>query len=186
MNSMDLRKLLSLSEPLMIFFCLLVITLPIGSMIKLELIISNVLGIMKNLERPETCNGLRTLFDRGYNFSELLDWEHERLNYTRGSIERYENPLKIIEYGKGRCREFAILYVALTLAHGYQSRLVFDIYGDHSWAEVKLHGEWVHVDPTQKEINNPYMYQENWGKELWLVLAFWNGTVEDVTDNYKT
>ena len=140
---------------------------------------------MKNLEDPETCAGLKALFDRDYNFSELLDWEHERLSYTRGFIERPEDPLQIIEYGKGRCQEFAILYVALTLAHGYQSRLVFDIYGDHSWAEIKLKGIWIHVDPSEKRINDPYMYQENWGKDLWLVLAFWNGTIEDATANYK-
>lgn len=140
---------------------------------------------MNNLERIETRTEIRALFDRDYNFSELLDWEHERLNFTRGSIERYEEPLQIIKYGKGRCQEFAILYAALTLAHGYQSRLVFDIYGDHSWAEVKLQGIWIHVDPSEKKINDSYMYQRDWGKDLRLVLAFGNGTIEDVTANYK-
>lgn len=144
------------------------------------------LDIMKNLNQAETRNGLRALFDRNYNYTELLTWTHERLSYTNEPIERYKDPFKIIEYGKGRCQEFSILYVALCLTHGYQTRLIVDIYGDHVWAETKLENNWVHVDPTESRINDPYMYERDWHKDLKLVLAFEDGKVKDVTINYRT
>lgn len=162
-----------------VFFYLI---LPI---ISLELIKKQYFEIMNNLNSIETKSGLRALFNRDYNYSELLIWEHERLIYTNERIERHQDPFQIIEYGKGRCEEFAILYVGLCIAHGYQSRLVVDVYGDHVWAEVYLHGRWVHVDPTEKIIDDPYMYERDWKKDVILVYAFEYGKVEDVTINYK-
>jgi transglutaminase-like putative cysteine protease len=129
---------------------------------------------------------LRALFDRDYNYTELLTWEHQRLNYTdEPSITRNTDPMKILDYGKGRCQEFSLLYVALCLANGYESRFVIDVYGDHTWAEVKLQGVWVHVDPSDQIVNDPYRYERDWHKDLPLVLAFENSSCEDVTTNYK-
>ena len=139
---------------------------------------------MENLNRTETKNGLRDLFDRDYNYTELLAWEHERLVF----VERrkvHEDPFEILEYGKGRCGEFSILYVSLCLAHGYQARLVVDMFGDHAWAEVKLQGNWTHVDPSSIKINDPCMYERDWDKDLKLVYAFEDRRFEDVTANYK-
>jgi len=141
---------------------------------------------MKNLNKTETKNTLRVLLDRDYNYTELLTWEHNRLNYTTGKITRYTDPLQILSYGKGRCQEFSILYVALCLASGYSSRLVIDVFGDHTWAEIKLDGIWVHVDPSESRIADPYMYEKDWGKHILLVYAFADGSYEDVTTNYAT
>jgi hypothetical protein len=146
--------------------------------------INQYIGIMKNLNQTETKSKLRALFDRNYNFTELLVWEHERLTYVEERKIR-QDPFEILEYGKGKCEEFSILYVALCLAHGYQARLVFDIYGDHAWAEVKIQGNWTHVDPKEKKIDDPYMYQRDWHKELKLVLAFEDSRFEDVTSKYR-
>jgi len=154
-------------------------------MIDLELRKSSYLKIMKNLNRTETKNELRDLFDSDCNYTELLTWENERLVFTWNDIERHEDPLQILEYGKGRCKEFGILYVALCLAHGYQSRLVVDMFGDHLWTEVKIEGNWTHVDPYERRINDPYMYERDWGKDVKLVYAFEDGRFEDVTAKYK-
>jgi len=149
--------------------------------IMLENSINQCLEVMKNLNKTETKSRLRALFDRDCNFTELLVWEHERLIYVE-EREVHEDPFEILEYGKGK---FSILYVALCLAHGYQARLVVDMFGDHVWTEVKLQGEWIHVDPYERKINEPYMYQRDWHKELRLVYAFEDGRFEDVTLKYK-
>lgn len=98
-------------------------------------------SITNDLEQNNVKAELRALFDRDYNYTELIKWEKDHLNFTWDKIDRHTNPLEILEYGKGRCGEFAILYVALCQAHGYQSRLVANILGDHEWAEVKLDGK---------------------------------------------
>jgi len=140
--------------------------------------------IIANLNQANTKNGLRELFDRNMNYTELLNWEKEHLVYDSGNINRNEDPFKILEYGKGRCGEFAILYVALCLAHGYQTRLVVDVFGDHVWAEVLDRNTWVHVD-TEGRINEPYMYERDWNKTIRLVYAFEENKVIDVTWKYN-
>ncbi|MDH5449270.1 MAG: transglutaminase-like domain-containing protein [Candidatus Bathyarchaeota archaeon] len=120
-----------------------------------------------------------------YSHLELLDWEHNRLNYTKENIPRHDNPLQILAFGKGRCGEFSILYNALCLACGYRARLIADIYGDHVWTEVFINGTWVHVDPTEKIVNDPLMYQTDWDKEVTVICAFEGSLVLDVTQNYS-
>jgi hypothetical protein len=121
-----------------------------------------------------------------YSYLELLDWEHNRLSYTEENIPRYDDPLEILAFGKGRCGEFSILYNALCLAYGYRARLVVDVYGDHVWTEVFLNGSWVHVDPTEKVVDDQFMYQRDWHKNVKLVCAFEDSLVLDVTQNYRT
>jgi len=140
--------------------------------------------IMVNLNQADTKNSLRELFDKNMNYTELLNWEKERLTYDAGNIARNEDPLKILEYGKGRCGEFTILYVALCLAHGYQTRIVVDVFGDHVWAEVLDGDIWVHVD-TEGRINEPYMYELDWNKKIKLVYAFEENKIVDVTWKYN-
>jgi hypothetical protein len=141
--------------------------------------------IMQNLNRTETKNDLRLMFDRDYNYTELLTWVHAKLDFSREKIERHENPFEILEYGKGRCKEFSILYVSACLAHGYRARLVVDIFGDHMWAEISLLDRWVHVDPTERRVDDPYMYQRDWKKNIKLIYAFEEDQFEDVTTTYR-
>jgi len=148
---------------------------------------SHFLTVMQNLSRNETKSRLRDLFNGStLDYTELLTWENERLNFTwDANITRHEDPFEILSYGKGRCGEFAILYVGLCLAHNYQAKLVVNMLGDHMWTEIKLEDHWIHVDPSAKRINDPHMYERDWGACLILVYAFSNETVEDVTWNYK-
>jgi transglutaminase-like putative cysteine protease len=153
--------------------------------IQLEGCKQQYLTIMKILSQNETESRLRALFDRFYNYAELLRWEHERLNYSYDpNMIRNSDPFQILQYGKGRCEEFSILYVAICLANGYQARFVLDVYGDHTWSEISLQGSWVHVDPTEKRINDPLMYERDWHKNEVLVYALEDGFCEDVTSKY--
>jgi len=117
---------------------------------------------------------------------ELLDWVHRRVEWSRDDIARHSNPTEIIAYGKGRCREFSILFTALCIAHGYRARLILDM-SDHVWTEVWDGGQerWIHVDPSEKKIDDPKMYERDWKKSLKEVYAFENGEIENVTRKYK-
>jgi hypothetical protein len=133
----------------------------------------------------ELCQ-LRRLFERRYSLRELLDWLHAMLKFTQEDIVRHNHPREIIAYGKGRCGEFSILFTALCLAHNYRARVVLDL-SDHVWSEVRddKQKRWVHVDPTEKRIDDPKMYEREWKKNLKEVYAFENGNIENVTENYQ-
>jgi hypothetical protein len=131
----------------------------------------------------------------GLNWKQLLDWEHRHFKYTKGELPKpkAELPIDIIVQAKGRCGEFSLLYNGLLLANGYQTRLVIDcsilqdkskkVAGDHVWVEVLVDGAWVHVDPTEKRINQPLMYVLEWDKDVNLVFAI---SKEDIVDATKT
>jgi hypothetical protein len=85
-------------------------------------IISNV-EISERINDTNTKLDLRNRFDRSYNYTELFLWEHQNLNFTWDKIERHTDPIEILNYGKGRCGEFAILYAALCLAHSLNADL---------------------------------------------------------------
>jgi len=142
--------------------------------------------ISMDIANPSKLNQLRRLFERRYSLKELLDWMHARLKFTRGDIIRHNDPLEIIAYGKGRCGEFSILYTALCLAHNYRARLILDL-SDHVWTEVwdDEKKRWVHVDPSEKRIDDPKMYVRDWKKNLKEIFALENGSIENVTENYQ-
>jgi hypothetical protein len=126
----------------------------------------------------------------------LLNWEHRHLEYTRGELPkpRAEMPTDIIKQAKGRCGEFALLYNGLLLAEAYGCRIVIDcsilhdkskaVAGDHVWNEVQLDGRWIHVDPTERRINEPFMYAQDWNKDINLVYAIAKRGILEVTETY--
>jgi len=159
---------------------------------------SDCLNTMKNLNSSETKTALRNMFDRDYNFTELYQWEHKNVKFVTSdeTFERSKDPLKILEIGKGKCQEFSILYVALCLAHNYQSRLVVaaDVSNPiawnypHTWAEVRLDDCWRHVDPSDQVWNQASRYKSwSWGSEIGSkirIYAFEDGRSVDVTQYY--
>jgi len=142
--------------------------------------------LSKMLSEPSLLSELRSLFERRYTLAELLDWVHQRLEFDKGEIVRHNDPQEILAYGKGRCGEFSILFTSLCLAHKYRARLILDM-SDHIWTEVwdDKTKEWVHVDPSEKRINDPLMYERDWKKNLNAIYAFENGNMENVTKRYK-
>lgn len=168
----------------------LVVTIPV---IAATLICLQVLANLETAQKindVKTKHDLRNKFDRTYNYTELFLWVHQNLNFTWEKIERHTDPVEILEYGKGRCGEFAILYAALCLAHGYECRFDVNIFGDHQWVEVKIDNEWLHfdpsLDPSDPRVNDRLMYERDWNAPLILVLAFENSSVKDVTNMYRT
>lgn len=155
------------------------------------------LGVMKDLNDPETKEYMRSKINGTYNFIELLNWTNQNLNWSDESFTRYSRPQQILEQGKGRCGEFAIVYVAACLALGYEARLVVarqfhQVYpvgsGLHAWAEVKVDGVWTHADPSPTPFwNDTSRYRSwDWGPRWTLkIYAFEDGKIEDVTKRYN-
>lgn len=143
--------------------------------------------ISRQLAEPKKISEVKGLFERTYSLDELLNWLHSKLRWSKGQITRYTDPLAILQYGKGRCGEYSILYTALCLAHGYRARIVLDM-TDHVWTEIydDTHRRWIHIDPSEKRMDDPKMYERDWKKNLTKIYAFENGKSEDVTDSYKT
>jgi hypothetical protein len=135
---------------------------------------------------PSLLLQLKELFERKYDLMELLDWLHQKIVWSEGDIVRHNDPLEIIAYGKGRCGELSILFTALCLAHGYRARLILDM-SDHVWTEVwdGKGNRWMHVDPSEKRLDDPLMYERDWKKNLQEIYAFENGFIENVTERYK-
>jgi len=148
--------------------------------------VDNYQRISVQLANTFTLYQLKSLFDRAYSLQELMDWVHARLKFVKEDIVRHSDPLEILAYGKGRCSEFSVLFTSLCLAHGYRARLIIDM-SDHVWTEVwhNQQERWVHVDPSEKKIDDPMMYERDWKKNLKEVYAFENGNLENVTENYK-
>ena len=142
--------------------------------------------LSEKLADPALIRKLRALFERRYTLVELLGWVHERLKWDNGEMERHNNPLEILAYGRGRCGEFSILFTAVCLANGYRTRIILDM-SDHVWSEIwdPQTNRWVHVDPSERRIDDPLMYERDWKKVLARVYAFENGKMEEVTKNYK-
>jgi len=142
--------------------------------------------LSQNITNPQTLTELRNLFQRKYSLPELLEWLHSKVKWSKENIKRHNNPKEILTYGKGKCGEFSILFTALCLAHGYRARLILDM-TDHVWTEVwnKKERRWIHVDPSEKRIDDPKMYERDWKKNLKEIYAFENGSIENVTQRYK-
>lgn len=150
--------------------------------------------------RQELCTyAEKVLHDpiKGLDWKQLLGWEHQHFEYTKGELPkpRAEMPIDIILQAKGRCGEFALLYNGLLLANNYESRIVIDCSelkekskkaaGDHVWNEILIDGAWMHVDPTERRVNQPLMYVVEWEKEVNLVYAIAGKEIFDVTNNYN-
>lgn len=147
-------------------------------------------SVVANLSSPEVQSQLKEYFPEKLNYTELFIWQSTRMEYTQDR-EMHTDPLEILEYKKGACGEFSIVYVAICLANDIPARLLVTGYVipcsvDHTWAEVNplKDGEtWIHVEPTDcafgiqqgKSVdeltgyNNPLMHQD---KGFKLVLAF--------------
>jgi hypothetical protein len=144
---------------------------------------------MTTIYDPETIRNMNELFERDYDYIELVTWVHNHLSLVDKKPNPVpKNPFDILELGEGRCGEFSILYVAACVSQGYDARLVIILRGsNHEWTEVKVNGSWVHVDPTSPPgiyVNDPELYQR-WNKTMSLVVAFEKDSYEIITEKYS-
>jgi hypothetical protein len=151
------------------------------------------LKIMANLNSSGTKTKMAAQLNSGFNQTDLFNWEQSRLTFAQDPTAWLEDPVNILNSGRGICVQWSIVYVSACLALGYQSRLVVSADTTnwqfiHVWAEDYFNGTWIHVDPSDKVWNNPLRYQSwDWGRGIGSdvrIYAFEDGRFEDVTANY--
>jgi transglutaminase-like putative cysteine protease len=155
--------------------------------------IDQYLGIMRSLNSSGTKAEMRPLLSSSYNQTDLFKWEQSKLTFTQDPAGWFDDPIQILNSGKGICEQFSDVYVSACLALGYQSRLVVAANATswnfiHVWAEDYYNGTWVHVDPSDSVWNNPSRYQSwEWGSAIGSgvkIYAFEDDTFKDVTSSY--
>jgi len=152
------------------------------------------LDIMNNLNSSKTRTAMSSELVGKPNFTDLFQWMYSRMTFGQDPAGWLEDPVDILNDGKGICEQFSIVYVSACLALGYQSRLVVAVNSStwvfiHVWTEDYFNGSWVHVDPSDKVWNNPLRYlQWDWGKYIGSdvrIYAFEVGNYSEVTATYK-
>lgn len=93
---------------------------------------------------------------------------HKCGSFTR--FPRYNSASSIIRNKRGRCGEYSMLLYRILRATGHTCRWIVD-WADHVWAEVRLNGHWIHLDPCEAAVNRPLLYEE-WGKQQTYIVAF--------------
>jgi hypothetical protein len=149
--------------------------------------------IAQGLSTPKEENYFKTQLGKSYNYTELLGWEHQHLNFSYENIQRNDEPIKIYEYGKGRCQEFATLYAELCISQGYRCRIVQMVFNDHVFNEVlETNGTWIRVDASLGEndsraVGYPMFFEKEkgWTPPI-LALAFEDSSIVEVTSTYRT
>lgn len=97
------------------------------------------------------------LFD-GVDRHELLravrDWTATSIRYEHGSTSTEDGALAVLEAGRGACRDFAHVMIAMLRARDVPARYV-SVYAPelnpmdfHAVVEAFVGGEWVVIDPT--------------------------------------
>ena len=147
-------------------------------------------SIVANLSSSEIQSKMKEYFPEKMNYTELFTWQSTKMNYSQNR-DYHTDPLEILDYGKGACLEYAVVYVASCLVNDIPARLLGSGYVipgqvDHAWAEVNPSRDgktWIHIEPADcavsiqngksvselKCFNNPSMH---YNKHIELVLAF--------------
>ncbi len=84
---------------------------------------------------------------------EIMEWMKSTM--TQELSSDMPSALRVLETLRGDCKHYTALFVALARASGIPTRMVTGLiftqgrFGYHSWAEVKVAGGWLSVDPTR-------------------------------------
>lgn len=94
----------------------------------------------------------------------IMDFVHSHLIYTTGSTNSTTSALDVYTSGRGVCRDFAHLMVAMCRAMNLPTRYAFGYLPDmdvvplptpmdfHAWVQVWLGGRWYDFDPRHNEL----------------------------------
>jgi len=132
------------------------------------------------------------------DYFDIPDWVYSKMMFIKNDTKftRYASPKNSIIYGSeiprlifearvGKCEEFSIVAASIAIAKGYDVRIVATMPpGDHTWIEVEVNGTWIHVDPSERLINDPLFYQRR-NRTMGVVYAFTIDFREDVSWKYN-
>ena len=105
-------------------------------------IIREKVSIVEHLSSPEIQSKMKEFFPEKLNYTQLFVWQSTKMNYSQ-KRDYHTDPLEILDYGKGACLEYAVVYVASCLANNIPARLLgtgYVIPGkvDHAWQKLIL------------------------------------------------
>jgi hypothetical protein len=131
------------------------------------------------------------------SYEDIPDWLYRHMAFVkdRDRFTRYGSYSNCMKYGAlvpqlifegrlGKCEEFSILAATIGVCLGYDVRIV-KVYapGNHAFIEINVNGKWIHMDPSEKIIDDPgYYTRNNW--TLGPICAFSRFSREDVTQKY--
>ncbi len=87
----------------------------------------------------------------------LVDWTYEYMKYD---ISFWGDPApakNVFQDPRGVCVGYSHLFISMVRSLGFETRFVSgyafaEYWQPHAWAEVRVEGEWVPVDPTFREV----------------------------------
>lgn len=98
---------------------------------------------------------------------------------------RTYKPLDIQKRREGTCSEHSFLYVALARSVGIPSRLAVTQGENHVWAESWDGARWIHVDPSEDQVDYPEFYEEVWKRDISFVYSpRFDGKIDQLTKMY--
>jgi hypothetical protein len=116
--------------------------------------IANVERNLRNLYSNSTQTELKQyLSDEPMNFTDGLIWESNLLNFSYDRPE-YQNATQMIEWGRGACGDFVLIFGAFCVAKDIPFRVIHVGYWisgvvDHSWMQVNPSKDgktWIQVE----------------------------------------
>ncbi|TPX33762.1 hypothetical protein SmJEL517_g03456 [Synchytrium microbalum] len=147
-----------------------------------------------NAPECEYCNSATQSFGMASPTPEETKWQADRVELYECTVclklsrfPRYNNPIKLLETRRGRCGEWANVFMLLCKTMGFEVRYVAD-YTDHVWVEWwnERQNRWMHADCCEGEgaFDTPLMYEQGWGKKLSYAFAFGTYEAVDVIRRY--
>lgn len=87
----------------------------------------------------------------------LADWTHEYISYDLSFWGDPAPATSVFQDPRGVCVGYSHLFISMVRSLGFETRFVSgyafaDDWQPHAWAEVKVGGNWVPVDPTFREV----------------------------------
>ena len=114
----------------------------------------------------------------------ITQWINDSMSFT-SNAERPHQPVRIYSKHIGRCGEHADLTTATCRAALIPCTSILAISSDHTWNEFWDEG-WHHWEPVNNSINNPLVYENNWGWSFSSVFEIKsNGYLTPVTATYS-
>jgi transglutaminase-like putative cysteine protease len=167
------------------------------------LFMSGSIEAMKIIQRPEVVSAIKaniTAFFGGpiryYTIEELFQWENYYLKWTDTMllINRHSDPREILNFGRGKCQEYSVLFASACVAMGRDVKLVICEESDysagpHAWNQVIINGSWTDVDSSLSMMNSSERYR-SWywwsglGKDYFIFAFDQNETCEDITNQF--
>ena len=114
----------------------------------------------------------------------ITNWMKDSMEFT-SDAERPHQPVRIYKKHIGRCGEWADLTAAAARIALIPCTTLLSISGDHTWDEF-WDEAWIHWEPVNTMINNPFHYENGWGWEFASVFEIRSdGCLSPVTDRYS-